>query len=68
MDQAGQTFAHEKVLGNPTWFKEGREITARPQLGDPQLHRAGPRLSAPIAVAVALGEPLTPLLAIARAG
>jgi hypothetical protein len=58
----------ERLLGHPAWLQETRKIAALAQLGDAQLDRAGPRLPVALAVAVALGEPLGGLLAIARAG
>src|SRR2546426_11646777 len=42
---------------------EGR-MPALAQLGDAQLHRAGPRLPRPVAVAIALGDPLRIALAM----
>src|SRR5438876_2623286 len=46
----------------------GRKVAAFAQLGDAQLHRAGARLPRPVAVAVALGDPLRTALAMGRAG
>ncbi len=43
-------------------------MPALAQLGDAQLHRAGPRLPRPVAVAIALGDPLRIALAMGGAG
>jgi hypothetical protein len=58
----------ERLLGHPAWLQEAREVAPRPQLRDAQFDRAGPRLPIPVAVPVALGQPLRVLLAVGRAG
>jgi hypothetical protein len=76
VDRAGGDAVHisllhhggERLLGQPARLQEGREVAAFAQLGDAQLHRAGARLPQPVAVAVALGQSLGALLAIAGAG
>ena len=45
LDNRGQ-----RLLREAARFEEGREIAACPQLGDPQLDRAGARLPVPVAV------------------
>src|SRR4029077_5752743 len=49
-------------------FKKAREIAALSELGDAQLHRAGPRFPVALPVAVALGQSQRVLLAIGRPG
>ncbi len=44
---------HERFLGRPTRLQEAREIAASPQLGNPEIGRAGPRFLCSIAIAVA---------------
>ena len=63
LDHRGQ-----RLLGHAARLQEAREVAALAQLGDAQLDRAGARLPDPVAVAVALGQPLGALLAIGRAG
>ena len=58
----------QRLLGQPARFQEAREVAAFAQLGDAQLHRAGARLPRPVAVAVALRDPLRTALAMGRAG
>jgi hypothetical protein len=62
LDHRGQ-----RLLRHPPWLEEAREVTALAQPGDAQLHRAGPSLPVPIAVAIALREPSRTLLATGRA-
>ena len=63
LDHRGQ-----RLLGHAARLQEAREVAALAQLGDAQLDRAGARLPVAVAVAVALGQPLRALLAIAGAG
>jgi hypothetical protein len=49
-------------------LEKAREVGALAQLWDPQLDRSGAGRPAPVAVAVALSQPLRALLAVARAG
>ena len=58
----------QRLLGHAPRLQEAREVAALPELGDAQLDRPGPRLPVPVAVAVALGQPIRALLAIAGAG
>ncbi len=58
----------ERLLGHAPRLEEAREVAASPELGDPELDGAGPGLPVPIAVAVALRQPLGALLAIGRTG
>jgi hypothetical protein len=58
----------ERLLGRPTRLQEGREIAALAQLRDAQLDRPGARLPDPIAIAVALVDPIQAALAVRRAG
>ena len=58
----------ERLLGHPPRLQEAREVAALAQLGDAQLDRAGAGLPVAVAVAVALGQPLGALLAVAGAG
>lgn len=70
IDRAGRHTLHigfldhggERLLGHPARLEEAREVAALPELGDPQLDRAGARL--PVAVAVAVGDPLGAALAV----
>ena len=76
VDRAGRDALHigfldhrgQRLLGHAARLQEAREVAALPQLGDAQLDRAGARLPVAVAVAVALGQPLRALLAIAGAG
>ena len=52
-----------RLLGQPSWFEEARDVTALPELGDPQFDGAGLCFQVAIAVAVALREPIGALLA-----
>ena len=63
LDHRGQ-----RLLGHPARLQEAREVAALAQLGDAQLHRAGPGLPVAVAVAVALGQPLGARLAVRRPG
>ena len=56
----------ERLLGQPARLQEAREVGALAQLRDAQLDRAGPGLPVPLAIAVALGQPLGALLAVGR--
>src|SRR5438874_9274565 len=58
----------QRLLGQPARFQEAREVAAFAQLGDAQLHCAGARLPRPVAVAVALGDPLRTALAMGKLG
>jgi len=58
----------ERLLGQPARLREAREVTDLAQLGDAQLHRAGARLPRPVAIAVALIEPIRTTLAVGGAG
>ena len=53
LDDRGQ-----RLLGHPARLEEAREVAALAQLGDAQLDRAGPGLPVPVAIAVALGQPV----------
>ena len=76
VDRAGRDALHvglldhrrQRLLGHPARLQEAREVAALPELGDAQLDRAGARLPHPVAVAVALRQPLRRALAIAGAG
>ena len=48
----------QRLLGHAARFEEARKVAAAAQLGDAQLHGAGPGLPVPISVAVALVGPL----------
>ena len=63
LDHRGQ-----RLLGHPPRLEKARKVRALAQLGDAQLDRAGPRLPVPVAIAVALGEPVGGALAKAGAG
>ena len=63
LDHGGQ-----RLLGHAPRLEEAWKVRALPQLRDAQLHRAGPRLPVPVAIAVALGEPVGRALAMRRAG
>ena len=58
----------ERLLRHPARLEEAGEVGALPELGDPQLDRAGAGLPVPIAIAIALRQPLGALLAIGRTG
>ena len=47
-------YRRQRLLGHPPRLQEAREVTALPQLRDPQLDGSGPGLPIAIAVAVAL--------------
>ena len=53
LDHGGQRF-----LGHPPRLEETWKVRALAQLGDAKLHRPGSRLPVPVAIAVALGEPV----------
>ena len=55
----------QRLLGHPARLEEARKVAALAQLRDAQLHRAGARLPVPVAIAVALGEPIGDALACA---
>ncbi len=57
----------QRLLRQPPRLQEEREVAPLAQLGDTQLHGAGPGLPVAIPVAVALGQPLGALLAVGRA-
>ena len=58
----------QRLLGHPPGLQEAREVAPLPQLRDPQRYRAGARLPAALAVAVAMGDPLRRTLAMGGAG
>jgi len=58
----------KRLLGRAARLEERREVTAAPQLRDPQIDRAGARLPEPIAVAVAAVAALPGPLAVLGAG
>src|SRR5467141_3166384 len=58
----------ERLLGHPPRLQEAREITAPAQLGDAQLDRTGARLPDPIAVSIAVIDPLGAALTVPGAG
>ena len=58
----------QRLLGHPPRLQEAGEVTPLPQLRDLQRDRAGAGLPAPLAVAVAVGEPIRRPLAIRGAG
>ena len=76
IDRAGRDAMHigllhdrgQSLLGQAAGLQEGREVAAFPQLGNAQLHRAGTRLPQPIAIAIALGDPLRTALAMGGTG
>ena len=63
LDDRGQ-----RLLGQPPRLEKAGKIAALAQLRDAQLDRSGPRLPSPLAIAVALREPIRAPLAIGRAG
>lgn len=63
LDDGGQRF-----LRHAPRLEEAGEVGAAAQLRDSQLDRAGPRLPVPVAIAVALDQPIRALLAPGRAG
>jgi hypothetical protein len=58
----------QRLLRHPPRLQEPWKVTAAAQLRDAQLDGPSPRLPVPLAVAVALRQPLGALLAIAGAG
>jgi len=58
----------QRLLRRAPRLQEGREVGALAQLGDAQIDGAGPRLPGPLAVAVALGQPLVTAFAVAGTG
>jgi hypothetical protein len=54
----------ESLLRHPPRLEEARKIGALAQFGDANLDRPGARLPIPLAIAVALGEPIGRPLAI----
>ena len=76
VDRAGRDALHvgfldhgaQRLLRHPPRLEEARKVRALAQLGDAQFDRASPRLPIPVAIAVALGEPLRRTLAMRRAG
>jgi hypothetical protein len=76
VDRAGRHALHigllndrvQPLLGHPPRLEEAREVRALAKLGDAQLDRSGSRLPVPIAVAVALRQPIRRTLAVRRAG
>ena len=63
LDDGGQ-----RLLGEAARLQKAGEVAALPQLGDAQLDAARAGLPGPVAVAVALSEPLRALLPIGGAG
>src|SRR2546429_458249 len=53
----------ERLLGETSRFQKKREVASFPKLRNTQLHRAGSRLPKPIAVAIALVDPIGTALA-----
>ena len=58
----------QRLLRHPPRLQEAGEVAPLPQLRDLQRDRAGPGLPAPLAVAVAVGEPIRRPLAVSGAG
>ena len=56
--------SRERLLGGAPRFQKGRQIAALAQLGDGEIDPARPRVPGPLAIAVAVVEPL----GAARAG
>ena len=48
----------ESLFRHAPRLQKGREVAALPELGDVQFDGSGPRLPVPVAVAVALVDPL----------
>ena len=75
VDRAGRHALHigllnhraQRLLGHPSRLEETRKVRALAQLRDAQLDRAGSRLPVPVAVAVALRQPVGRPLAVRRA-
>jgi hypothetical protein len=63
LDNGGQRF-----LGKPPRLEKAGKVAALAKLRDTQLDRSGPRLPRPLAIAVALRQPVRTPLAIGRAG
>jgi hypothetical protein len=63
LDDGGQ-----RLLRHPPRLEEAREVRALAQLGDAQFDHSGPRLPIPVAIAVALDEPVGRALAMPRPG
>jgi hypothetical protein len=61
-------YRRQRLLGDPARLQETREVAALPELGDVQLDRPGAGLPDPVAIAVALRQPVRRALAIAGAG
>ena len=60
--------SRQGLLGHAPWLQKAGKVAAPAQLRNAQLDCAGSRLPIPVAVAIALGEALGTLLAIAGAG
>jgi len=58
----------QRLLGDPTRLQKAWEIAALPELGDAQLDRPGTGLPDPVAIAVALCQPVRRACAIVGAG
>jgi hypothetical protein len=58
----------QRLLGDPARLQETREIASLPELGDVQIDRPGAGLPRPVAVPVALRQPVPRALAIGGAG
>jgi hypothetical protein len=49
---------HQNLLRRLAGLQEGREVAALPQLGDPQLQAAQPRVQCPVAIPIAICRPV----------
>ena len=58
---------HQRLLGSTPRLQEAGEVAALPQLRNGQLHRAGPRLPATLAIAIALVHSGNGAFAVPRA-
>jgi hypothetical protein len=58
----------QRLLGHPARLQETGKVAALAQLRNAQLYRTGPGLPVPVAVAIALDQPLGALLTVSRAG
>ena len=68
MDVGFLDYRSQRLLGHAPRFEKGRKITALAQLGDAQLNRAGAGLPDPIAVPIAVIDPVWAALAMRGAG
>ena len=75
VDRAGRDAMHvsflhhrgERLLRQPARLQEGRKVAALAQLGDAQFDCARARLPCPVAIAVALVDPISAALAMGGA-